>query len=220
MFKGIIYKATNIKNGKVYIGQTYSTNKYKCKSSEVLLSSRKKKHYTKSETDTTNNHFLNALKAYDKDDFEWESLICCYSLKELNYYESYYIELYDSFNTGYNSTTGGENYIVSEELKLKYSNSAKERMAKYLSTNEGLKNQREHYNIFLNTKKARANNKASIIKAYSKPFTVSENGQVLFTFNTKNECARYFNVAPGSISNRLNGKYKSKLLNKYELNYV
>jgi group I intron endonuclease len=91
---GIIYKAVNKINGKVYIGQTVKSLEY-----------RRKQHiyYPRKYA------FSNALHKYGADSFGWEVLECCSSKKELDEMEFHYIKQYDSLSPGgYNLTTGGE----------------------------------------------------------------------------------------------------------------
>lgn len=54
----IIYKVTNLKNNKVYIGQTQKT-----------LLERKNRHYLDARTKKDNNYFHNALNNNDLDIF-------------------------------------------------------------------------------------------------------------------------------------------------------
>lgn len=94
---GIIYKAVNKINGKVYIGQTTQR-----------LSKRKGAHvYEARHKNNTNCAFHNALRKYGKKNFSWEIVECCKSRKELDEREFYYIEYYNSFKNGYNLTKGG-----------------------------------------------------------------------------------------------------------------
>jgi group I intron endonuclease len=101
----IIYKCTNLVNGFSYIGVTTKSIEY-----------RKRTHEKASKY--SNKKFYNALKKYEFDNFEWSILHECTNIDELNSLETYYIEKYDTFNNGYNLTTGGElKKIISEESK-------------------------------------------------------------------------------------------------------
>ena len=60
--KGIIYRATNSYNGKVYIGQTITSLKH-----------RRSEHLRDAVSDSV-NHFHLALMQYGKDAFEWDIL--------------------------------------------------------------------------------------------------------------------------------------------------
>lgn len=98
---GIIYKATNKINGKAYIGQTL----YK-------INHRRSGHYTEARNVNDNNYFHNALKKYKKIDWKWSVLYKNISINQLNNMEVWCIANYDTFNSGYNSTSGGENGTI------------------------------------------------------------------------------------------------------------
>ena len=108
---GIIYKATNLINGKVYIGQT--TNP---------LEQRVKQHFFKKDDGT---YFHNALKKYGQDGFKWDVIDYADNEDDLSKKEIYWIAYYESFldkNKGYNSTSGGEtSKSISEAVRLKIS---------------------------------------------------------------------------------------------------
>ena len=117
--KGIIYKWTCNKSGKSYMGQT------------VNESRREKEFLSKSEIYTISGSKIdNARKKYGVDNTTWKKDVLkrlwCKDGKEnellerLNYWEKYYIEKYDTFNNGYNSTDGGSNgFLVSDETREK-----------------------------------------------------------------------------------------------------
>jgi len=113
---GIIYKATNKINGKVYVGQTIRG-----------LSDRKYNHLLESKLRRYNSIFHRAIKKYKPINFEWEVLEYCDSKEELNEMEFHYIKQYNSFvPNGYNLTLGGEGscgFKVSDKTKKKISNS-------------------------------------------------------------------------------------------------
>lgn len=116
---GIIYKATNIINGKVYIGKTVQT-----------LKQRKYVHKSYSKRDTSDKKviFHNALKKYGWENFKWEILCECDDYNLLGIREtmkiivnnSHYIDGY-----GYNMTYGGEGC-----LGYKHSESARKKISK------------------------------------------------------------------------------------------
>ena len=90
-----IYRVVNKINGKIYIGFDCAWPKrqriHKC-------------NYSKK-----NFKFYNAIKKHGWDSFLWEVI---YQSKDRNHtlkvMENYFIEQYDSFTNGYNSTLGGE----------------------------------------------------------------------------------------------------------------
>lgn len=105
----IIYKATNIINNKVYIGQTIHT-----------LSVRKAQH-ERSHEYGYKTAFSNAIRKYGKENFIWEVIYETNSIEDLNEKESYYIKYYKSLVTenGYNLKGGGGNDFLTQEVKNK-----------------------------------------------------------------------------------------------------
>lgn len=91
---GLIYKAINQQNGKIYIGQTKKD-----------LQKRKREHYYTKD----NTHFHHALRKYNKDTFVWSIIEQNIPNELLNERERYWIQYYDSYNNGYNMTPGGDN---------------------------------------------------------------------------------------------------------------
>ena len=90
-----IYKCVNTINGKVYIGfDSHWPNRQK-----IHKANHKKVRYK----------FYNAISKYGWENFEWSIL---YQSKDREYtlrtMESHFINEYDSFKSGYNSTLGGE----------------------------------------------------------------------------------------------------------------
>jgi group I intron endonuclease len=89
--------ATCLITNKSYIG--FATN----------FKSRQRRHKKDSQKDLRNYKFYNAIKKYGWDSFVWKII---YQSKDrnhtLNEMESYFINEYDTYNNGYNSTSGGE----------------------------------------------------------------------------------------------------------------
>lgn len=94
-----IYKITNIKNNKVYIGQTtYS------------LEERFKLHLQEAFAQKSNRPLYKAMRKYGAENFIIECIEEV-SLADINNKEIYYIEFYKSYaplGFGYNATLGGE----------------------------------------------------------------------------------------------------------------
>lgn len=114
---GIIYCWTNKQNNKKYIGKTSES-----------LEKRTKRHLR--ETITKNFKFSKALKKYQKSDWIIEIIETCED-KILSDKECYWINFYNSYKEGYNSTLGGEGSsgkIYSEESKIKMSTSHKRKI--------------------------------------------------------------------------------------------
>lgn len=122
----IIYKATNIVNGKNYIGQAKNFLK------------RKSMHKHRMNEDKRNHYFYNALRKYGWRNFKWNVLCKCYSKEELDDMEFHYIKQYKSHisENGYNHTFGGEGsygWIPSNRTKNKISEAKKGKSNKKIS---------------------------------------------------------------------------------------
>lgn len=95
--RGFIYKITNNVNGKVYIGQTIQT-----------IKERFYQHCaTKCSDSVLNMAIHRAIKKYGKFNFTIE-VIEEVDKDSLNDREKFWIEYYNSYNNGYNSTIGGQ----------------------------------------------------------------------------------------------------------------
>ena len=94
-----IYKATSKTTGKVYIGQSCQP-----------LDKRMNQHLSRAMTNyDPSNHFHNAIRKYGFSDFFFEIIEDNILDNEtLNEREKYWIEQYNSYYDGYNSTFGGE----------------------------------------------------------------------------------------------------------------
>lgn len=109
----IVYRHTNKKNGKVYIGMTCRT-----------MAARWNEGYR------NNPHFHRAIKKYGWDGFDHEIIAENLSKEEAEETERFYIALHDSTNVekGYNIALGGNSIGKhSEETKRKMSESQKGR---------------------------------------------------------------------------------------------
>lgn len=109
--KGSLYKITNIVNGKIYIGKTY-----------IELKERWKAHINDAlrEDRPNKTKFQNAIRKHGPENFRIE-IIGQFEEGELEQKEIEYIQKYDSYKNGYNSTLGGDGYkidILDEQLIL------------------------------------------------------------------------------------------------------
>jgi group I intron endonuclease len=106
----IIYKATNLINGKCYVGQTTKDfEKYKNSHIKNALNGYEKTFY-------------DAIRKHGKDNFKWE--ILKENIKDklmLNLMETFMIMVHHSHisESGYNKTWGGDGGPCSEETKEK-----------------------------------------------------------------------------------------------------
>jgi len=106
----IIYKITNLVNGKVYIGQTTKS-----------LEKRKCQHLKKARQGAQ-THLYQAIRKYGEENFNFEIICRAFDKETLNELETHYIELYDSIHSGYNMVDGGNNNIMDvPEVKDKHS---------------------------------------------------------------------------------------------------
>ena len=107
-----IYKITNTKNGKVYIGQSIRP-----------IEQRFKRHIVDAINNTLNTHFARAIRKYGPDSFVIEQIDTATTQSELNEKEQFYIIQYDSVNSGYNETDaiykcGGNTYLSKTESEM------------------------------------------------------------------------------------------------------
>ena len=96
---GHIYKITNLINGKIYIGQTIQS-----------IRDRWYRHVGNSKwlsQDENNMAIKRAIRKYGKNNFSLELIETC-RREDLNDKEKYWIQYYDSYTNGYNSTLGGQ----------------------------------------------------------------------------------------------------------------
>lgn len=118
---GIIYKLTS-PSGKEYVGLTTRTL-------EARMREHRVEHIYKGDTKKWNKPLYRAMRKYGFENFKIEKLFdedC--TIDELRDKEIYFIELYDTFNNGYNSTLGGESTLgfrFTDEQKKKLSDRSK-----------------------------------------------------------------------------------------------
>lgn len=103
----LIYKTTNLINGKIYVGKDSTNNKYYLGGGKLLKQ---------------------AIKKYGRNNFVKETLETCSSIDELNLKEKFWIDKFNSRNSkiGYNILVGGEispmeNNTHSNKTKIKMS---------------------------------------------------------------------------------------------------
>lgn len=98
---GCVYVATNLINGKQYVGQTTQS-----------FEARKAAHLTYSRHPNSVNHYIlhQAIAKYGEVNFQWIIAFESDIIEELRSKEKELIALLDTFNNGYNLTNGGEEY--------------------------------------------------------------------------------------------------------------
>lgn len=183
-----IYKATNIVNGKVYIGFTKNVSK------RIQYHQKSKK---------SNNPFHNAIHKYGVKNFTWEIL---YQSKDhdhtLNAMEPYFIREYNSFidfenSNGYNATLGGgKKYKYSKKSISLISDSVKK---------QWLNN--EYKNKMINCNKTKWTNQDFLTKRDKGWEIITPSGEKIICINLAEFC-RLHNLDNGSMT-RVSKQFRS-----------
>lgn len=127
----IIYKVTNKINLKCYIGKTIKT-----------LAQRKAAHCYEAKHKRTNFVFHKAIIKYGIDNFKWETIKKCKSVKEMDLLEEKLINKLNSFwgnGHGYNMVKDGSSGMRGK----KWSKVMREKRAKYKHSPEAIEKIRE-----------------------------------------------------------------------------
>lgn len=101
---GTIYIICNTINDKVYIGQT-----------TLDIESRFKQHIKKSTLKSRKYKLYNAMRKYGVEKFYIGKVESNIPIEYLDNKEIYYIEKYNSFKNGYNSTKGGDGRVINKK---------------------------------------------------------------------------------------------------------
>ena len=119
----LIYKITNQINNKIYIGQTWRSISFRWKSGNGYKGSK---------------HLNLAIQKHGKDNFCYTVLTVAHTQDIADYWESYFIALYDSSNRdlGYNLKSGGSHGKHSEETKIKIGETSKGRFPSEITRNK------------------------------------------------------------------------------------
>lgn len=104
----VIYRALNKINGKSYIGCT-----------TLDLGQRKHKHWLNSRNPVKNKKqpLYLAIEKYGWDNFEWQEICSALSKEDLVELEKQFIAEYNTYNSGYNATIGGEGVLSPRKLE-------------------------------------------------------------------------------------------------------
>jgi len=182
METGSIYTVICKVNQKRYIGQTVKN-----------VATRWKEHLRECSTDTGNRALYNAIKKYGQGMFSIRILEEDVPRDKLSEREIYWIEQFDTYNNGYNSTTGGEvSYTIREDVKQKISSSM-----------VGLRRSDE----FINKQKLASKNRTNHFKVRGDGIhqrikiraTNIQTGEVL-EFDSQRECAKSIGGTSGNVS--------------------
>jgi group I intron endonuclease len=110
-----IYQITNPVTRKIYVGYTSSR-----------IENRWEQHKKQALKETSNRKFYNAIRKYGTEIWEVSLLSSAPTVSEAKEKEIYYIELFNSYYEGYNSTKGGDGnngIVMSKESNQKRSES-------------------------------------------------------------------------------------------------
>ena len=114
-YYGIIYKIENTINHKVYIGQTSQERGFKdryCRKGQGIERVYNSYLYEQKHNRSYNVHLFRAIEKYGFDAFTVDEVFdVALSHDELKDKEIFYIEQFDSFRNGYNSTLGGDGML-------------------------------------------------------------------------------------------------------------
>jgi group I intron endonuclease len=211
---GIIYKVTNKFNNKSYIGKTQSK-----------LSKRKSQHLRQSLKESNkNNKFYNAIKKYGKDSFEWNSICTCVTSKEdLCELEKYFINIFDSYYNGYNSTFGGDSSGGFKHKKETIEKIRLNSIKQFQNAEQIKKAKLSHIKIYEDNPELKEKARIKAKKQFSNPLQRElqsnlknhikkkviciQTGQI---FNSINECASFFNTQHSTIKRVIKQIYGHK----------
>lgn len=207
MEQGIIYCAKNIRTGKMYIGQTSSQ-----------LNARISQHYN--DCIRRDYKFYRSLRNLNNQ-FIWGIIEECEKSK-LYEREKYWIEYYNSYKNGYNSTLGGEGGVIPERCREFTLKSPEGKIINSINLNEFCKtNNLDFRNIqkVLSGKakshkgwtlpKTKYMGVESIAELNSKSFTLKSPEGNLFTSKNIRKFCRDNNLSRTGIRNVMNGTQKS-----------
>lgn len=216
-----VYKHTNKFNNKVYIGITSQKPEQRWGNNGANYK--------------TSPHFYSAIQKYGWDSFKHEILFTELTKEEACLKEQELIKLYNSMNKefGYNQTSGGECCTMSDESKLKLSQSmignkngvghpcSNEKKQKISDAQKGRKLTKEHKD-----KLSKAASKRHTPCSESKKKTLSQNypkkrkiycEELDMVFESVQECGRQLDIPATNITKLCNGR--GKTLKGYHLRY-
>lgn len=197
--KGYIYKLTCIITGKVYIGKTIDINRRMMQHSKV--------------TPKYSHHLANAIKKYGIDNFK-EEIIFEVEAEDravlntaLSNAEKSFIEQYDSYRNGYNSTIGGEgaggfHWLESSKKKLS------ESLKKFFESAKG-KAQIEHTISCIKDREVSKETREKIGRGNKGKIVSEEARAKIRNYQLSNASSKYVSVLQYDLDNNLLNKFNS-----------
>lgn len=175
----LIYKITNLCNGKCYIGQTI-------KPAEVRWKEHRSHAFGKHPNDQ-NKVLYKAIRKYGLDNFTFEVVQDnIKTFEELDKAEIYWINYYNSFLKGYNSNFGGQQYHQILPIKEIIEDYQKTKSARKTALNFGI----DHSTVddILNNSGIQ---RFSFREAMGKKIRITKDG-FSKDFNSVKDCAEWF----------------------------
>jgi len=189
MSTGTIYTIICKVNQKRYIGQTVKN-----------VATRWREHIGESKTDKGNRPLYNAIKKYGSGMFTIRTLEEDIDVDKLSEREIYWIEQFDTYNNGYNATTGGEsNYNVRDDVKEKISSS----MVGLRRSDEFINKQRLAAKSRTNHFKVNGDGKHQRVKIRA---TLLSTGEVS-EYQSMSEFCKATNLTSGNVSRAIKNGY-------------
>ena len=214
-----VYQHKNKINGKVYIGITSQKPEQRWRNGEGYKSSP---------------HFYSAIQKYGWDNFEHNILFVGLTKEQACLKEQELIKEFNSMNReyGYNSTSGGDIFVMNEETKQKISQAlmgnqnnlghscSEEKKKKISEAQKGREFTEEHKQKLSEAAKNRhvpcSEEKKQTLKekSHKKPVYCEELNKV---FESVQECSRQLGIPATNISKLCKGR--GKTLKGYHLRY-
>ena len=214
-----VYQHKNKINGKVYIGITSQKPEQRWRNGEGYKSSP---------------HFYSAIQKYGWDNFEHNILFVELTKEQACLKEQELIKEFNSMNReyGYNSTSGGDIFVMNEETKQKISQAlmgnqnnlghscSEEKKKKISEAQKGREFTEEHKQKLSEAAKNRhvpcSEEKKQTLKekSHKKPVYCEELNKV---FESVQECGRQLGIPATNITKLCNGR--GKTLKGYHLKY-
>ena len=214
-----VYQHKNKINGKVYIGITSQKPEQRWRNGEGYKSSP---------------HFYSAIQKYGWDNFEHNILFIELTKEQACLKEQELIKEFNSMNReyGYNSTSGGDIFVMNEETKQKISQAlmgnqnnlghscSEEKKKKISEAQKGREFTEEHKQKLSEAAKNRhvpcSEEKKQTLKekSHKKPVYCEELNKV---FESVQECGRQLGIPATNITKLCNGR--GKTLKGYHLRY-
>lgn len=193
MDKGKIYKIVNQINNKVYIGCTINS-----------LEKRLSEHLYRCFNTDSNSKLYNSIRKYGVENFSIELIEEC-ELNVLYEIEMKYVEMYDSYENGLNTTKGGEGC-----LGYRHSNDIRKKISKILKNGKSHKN-KTYEILYGDNCEIEKEKRKNSVKQYWENITEEEKEKRINNLKIKSRQNSKFSIDfIKKIKNQINDGYSSK----------